>query len=455
MAFKIKKVLFLFACVFFAFFFTACHQTIDNPNILEIKRTFYATDLRGKTPTRYKLNAECLTQGRHCILYVEEGENITIEQGTAIVYQFDELIYPRITAAFGEPVLQSDEKRITLLLLDIQDTYKGSGGYVAGYFYPNDILHSSDSNMLPMLYIDTNPGFKNPDNSYTTTAHELQHLISYSMRMSKGFPQFETWIDEGLSTGAEYLYKQQQQYNRIQYFSGYESSVWEGNNFYIWGNRNDALAEYSSTYMFFQWLGIQSSNSYDIYKDVIQSEHGNFMAVTEAAQHRIKGITSYEDSSQEVWKKLLGYWYSANAVCESNEYLGYKNNINISQIYSPTTQKVSLAPGEGVFSAPSFLTMETTGLSHAVISRVNQEAYFDINEDEYKALESEGLVYAILTYNANADSGSGEIDFEIPDYLPRSNIPNFVGNNQAAAMQNIKPQTYPVDVKTLLPNNKW
>jgi hypothetical protein len=199
---------------------------------------------------------------------------------------------------------------------------------------------------------------------YTTIAHEMQHLMNFVTSVARRYKldgaryvvyPMDTWIDEGLSSAAEWLYTGKQVEERIKWYNvGYTNSrISEGNNFFIWGNvvNNpvEILDDYSTVYLFFQWLRLQSAgpgnNGIGIYKDIIYSEHKDYNSVTSAVSSK---ITSMPNSN---WETLLKTWFAANFLNKTDGIYGYRDEINIQAHYiAKTSSSVSLYPGEGVYS---------------------------------------------------------------------------------------------------------
>ncbi|MEX0929252.1 MAG: T9SS type A sorting domain-containing protein [Balneolales bacterium] len=89
---------------------------------------------------------------------------------------------------FGDPPNVNNSDRVKILLVDIQDGWDpdNGGGFIAGFFNPNDLnpaLPTNNSNEADIIYIDTYPGIYHEDQpadplrSLNTVAHEYQHLI--------------------------------------------------------------------------------------------------------------------------------------------------------------------------------------------------------------------------------------------------------------------------------------
>jgi hypothetical protein len=329
-----------------------------------------------------------------------------------------------------------------------------------------------------MLYIDTNPGFNAMENIYSTTAHELQHLINYSIRLSTTNSVFDTWIDEGLSTGAEYLFKKEQQQGRIRYFTGTDTSIKNGNNFYVWGNRGDLLAEYASAYMFFQWLGLNASNGYHVYKEIIVSNFSDYRAITQVARSRLSDIVSENISDEEAWEKILGTWLAANVINDPAGSYGYKNAISDIKVFPPSSSNVNLAPGEAVYYVPTAAMPNQSGsLRHIFLSKTNKTAYSQLTSEQYNDLITENTLTTIITYNADTRNNGPEIPFTIgamsasslllnslnkisvehPEEPPPEIYPmcGLCQSRHAEHSEEHQPEIYPVDVTTFLKGNKW
>ncbi|MDR0670389.1 MAG: hypothetical protein LBF95_09945 [Treponema sp.] len=362
----IRFFLLILGAVFVVLCFTACPLPGDiapggrnYSSVTFETRTFNVQ--RMDNDDWYVLGASKLAEGAHCVVFVSNTELESVPVGLAdyIAAEYDAKIYGTISSVFGDYISKGFDVdgngKTILLLLDIQDGYSGSGGYVAGYFDPNhmyDVSVYPKSNQADMLFIDVNPQSPRSMGFYVTLAHELQHLINFAMH--NGHPQ-ETWLNEGLSSAAEYLYGGQQM-SRINYFnSDPKGTIARGNNFFVWDghwekNEDDALANYATVYLFFQWIRIHHTGRNGVYSAIAGSEHTDYRALTQAVKGRIPGITETEDA--EIWDRVLRSWMIANYRNDSTSLYGYKKELTVilKKIVS-SSDSVSLFPGEGVFSA--------------------------------------------------------------------------------------------------------
>lgn len=380
---------------------------------------FYAIDM--DAGVFYYTWAVKKAESAHCIVYAEIGgytgnaPEITQEQAQEIADVFDKDIYDRITGVFGFPKDVDKNGKVTLLLLDIQDGYDGNPGspYTAGFFYPGDMEAGNSSNRKDMLYIDTWPASltdeKQKKQSYSTVAHEFQHLINYSNRIGQGKGPMDVWIDEGLSSAAEFIYGGSLE-DRIDYFSNDpRGTISRGNNFFIWNNDgwDDPLAEYATVYLFFQWLRIHASNDTEIYSAIINSAYGDYRAVETAAAAIAGGIT---------WEAILRNWYAANFLCNSGGLWGYKDEIEnkisarpISGAYGAYNNRLALAPGEGVFSSlkkaftPPIGSDYGRNIQYSLIDYYAKSVYTDAPFNP-----GAGGSRFLLTINANTNKQAGK-----------------------------------------------
>ncbi|MDR2900937.1 MAG: InlB B-repeat-containing protein [Treponema sp.] len=364
--------------------------------------------------TYYEIDAVLLAEGDHSLIYADATYSFSQVNAESIRDEFEADIYPTITGTFGNFEDIDENGKVTILLLDIIDGYNSvtGGGYVAGYFAPGDMeskINHPNSNEADMLYIDVNPGWSSANRTmlYTTIAHELQHGINYS-RTVNGKPEQDLWITEGLSSAAEYVYSGYQD-DRIDYFNADPSgTIGHGNNFYVWngfwelgeGGPYDSLANYSTVYLFFQWLRVHASNDTGIYKNIIDSQYGNYQAVTSAAGGLI-------DDQFNDWETLLSTWMWANIRDSSSGYEGYKGISDLSPVWyevhayydseGPLLTSWPLFPGEGLFAVKLSEEDFAPSGTEAFIKYYNQTC-LPTFIDDYRPIYN-----TYLTVNVNTD----------------------------------------------------
>ncbi|WKB35438.1 Ig-like domain-containing protein [Terrilactibacillus sp. S3-3] len=181
---------------------------------------------------------------------------------------------------------------------DIQDGFSGSGGYVAGYFYPGDLYNAPYSNDSEIFYIDTYPTMgtgttKDVTQAYSTLAHEFQHMINYNQRvLVHGYGEMDTWMNEGLSMAAEQIYSGKVLQDRIDYYNK-DSDIANGHSLLYWDYEGDTLANYSLSYLFFQYLRIQYGQGNGIFKALIDDPNSDYKAVEDVIHKYINPKLSF------------------------------------------------------------------------------------------------------------------------------------------------------------------
>ncbi len=358
------------------FYASGSSFTIDSANAILYalwipnSRTFSAIDAStvnapGSTFTYYDCPSTLLAMGEHCAVYAEDFSTVTPKNAAAIADEFDRNIFGKIQDGFGKEADVDANGRVILLLLDIKDGYKGTGAYAAGYFIPLDQfakITEPKSNECDMLYIDIYPSEVETPKFYQSIAHEFQHLINWSQTFPVTGTEQDTWINEGLSSGAEYMYAGTQIQWKIDYYNEDPAgTIRKGNNFFVWYGsgswedsngdgftEGDVLANYATVYMFFQWLQIHAGSNTGIYKAILSSTHRDYKSVTEAASAEI-------DVSFGDWATLLGTWMTANILSTPSGFTGYGGQIAAFQRPFGNSGDATgeFNPGEGVYSMKS------------------------------------------------------------------------------------------------------
>ncbi|MDR3192441.1 MAG: hypothetical protein LBT87_05200 [Treponema sp.] len=416
-----------------AFLVLSCPAETENGSYFGA-RTFWAKDLR--TEKYYQTRADLLAEGRYCKIWVEQGPKApALDVAEKIADAYDRDIYPNMIGTFSIDRTFVDEEgntvatnimeladwftdrdgKLNILFLDIRDGYTPDGGYVGGYFWIGNFYQKNPadlrqySNEMDMIYVDTDPGKPGEVESNKILAHEIQHLMNFvtstQIRINEKerlIYLMDVWIDEGLSSAAEYVYLNSHAVERYGWFNeDPEGTIAQGNNFFVWGDRqgNSLLDDYATGYLFFQWLRLQSG-SRQIYKDIISSAKSDYRAVTEEADKAMPGM-GYAD-----WGTLLKTWMAANYINAPSGPYGYLNESPLSTVRAKTapagTTSLSLLPGEGVYSITS------TGGSTYASGRYIKYAGLDAGGGEVSDAET-FAGGALLTYNANTNpAGKGE-----------------------------------------------
>ena len=347
----------------------------------------------------YDVRAQLLYEGAKCNIWVESTSNMLPERAQEFADTYDNIIYPRMMSVFNDGTLYQDatgvyasnpmeladylgdrDGKLAILFLNIRDNFVlGTGtGFVAGYFYYEDFFPKSfnpNSNEADIIYIDTYPGLLEGRTAiYNTIAHEMQHLTNFALSTQKRFDAntnytylMDTWVDEGLSEAAQWIWNGQHTQQRIDRYNADPSGmISRGNNFFVWNNHSSTqgaiLDDYTTVYLFFQWLRLQSGGT-DIYRHIANSEYSDYRAVTTAAN----AAMPYMGYSS--WGTLLRNWLVANYINSPYGPYGYLDDPALKNIQAQyltgTEDSFPLFPGEGVFTKKTSIpTMEDNNIRY-------------------------------------------------------------------------------------------
>lgn len=232
----------------------------------------------------YQINATLLYSGSKANVWVNNSQ-LTQKQAEDLGKEFDAGIHPVIANHFaGESDVNGDGK-INILAYDIQDGFNGSGGYIAGYFYPGDLYNIQYSNQSEIFYVDTYPlmgtgAVKDPSASYETLAHEFQHMVNFNQNVFIEGDEdgMDIWLDEALAMAAEQVYTGQPLTDRIDYYN-YSNSIARGHSLLYWDYDGDTLANYSLSYLFGQYVKLQANKGNAIFKEILKDSNNDYRAV--------------------------------------------------------------------------------------------------------------------------------------------------------------------------------
>lgn len=216
---------------------------------------FNTVNLTNNAPM--KIRAVLKKIGTHCYIYLEQGQKVDTQTINNIAAHFDRKIHPQVRSMFGSewsPGIDGD-KRITLLLLDIRDSYdpgRGRNNFTSGYFNAGDEFPRSknaNSNQREMLYLDTYPGKAGSAKFLSVLAHEFQHMVHWY----KDPKEFD-WVDESLSQLAPFLCG----YGHPPQVMAFVRSP--DNNLCGWSNDNQ-LANYGQVYLWAYYIATHISST--------------------------------------------------------------------------------------------------------------------------------------------------------------------------------------------------
>jgi hypothetical protein len=324
-----------------------------------------ATAFSGETDYNYTITTTLAASGTLCNVWIdnEERKYITDQMAQELADEYDSKIGPMLNDNFGEGYDADNDGKVALVCYDIMDGYTPGKSYTAGYFWGGDLVNE-DGNQSDMLHIDTYPtmadsGKAEKDeaaydirNSFGTVAHEMQHWVnfSYALRNYLDNPQdgihyTDTWLNESLSEGANWLYDNTYD-DRIKSYQSY-ADIQNGLSLYDWEGGYE-LGNYGLAYLFSQYLRTQTKdfpNGADIYRLITEKStragYTSQRAVEEAMQEFYPGITM-----DEIMENFRVAMVAKN---ESGKY-GFMGEAMFDQlsVYSYTGQEVTLKPGGSI-----------------------------------------------------------------------------------------------------------
>jgi hypothetical protein len=167
------------------------------------KRTFTVLQISGiaqtnePPPTVTTITATLDAASPHAYFYEDNALDVSTADVQSAADQFEATVWPKVTAAFGEPLTPGvdGDPHIIVLQSDL-------GGGVGGYFSIDDEFLKSVrplSNEAEMVYLNRTLAAGSASFN-VVLAHEFQHLIHAKNDINE-----EAWVNEGLSEDASML----------------------------------------------------------------------------------------------------------------------------------------------------------------------------------------------------------------------------------------------------------
>jgi hypothetical protein len=158
--------------------------------------------------------------GLESVLYLDEtapGDGFTEADLASLTAQFDGVVHPAVTGAFGNTSDLDENDRVVILFSPAVNrlTPRGADGFIGGFFYGVDLLDREGSNQGEVFYAlvpDPGGAFSDPRSKSLVMnvmpailAHELQHMVHFNERvLVLGAENTEAlWLSEGLAQMAE------------------------------------------------------------------------------------------------------------------------------------------------------------------------------------------------------------------------------------------------------------
>jgi Secretion system C-terminal sorting domain len=377
------------------------------------QKNFYAYDFTNNS--RYQSSFTCRAVGKHCYIFVEDslwGNRVDSIAVDSVVNAFDlrtpanpnKGVYEMDTSAFGQPPDVDGDPRIVILILNIRDGFKGSGGYTAGYFdsyneMTNTILYP-ESNGGEFYYLDADPlnlhSAIGLTTAMSTTAHEFQHMINFNYHSSN--PQM-TFINEGCSKLAEI-------------YCGYpifDQSLYENEtNYYLFGwrggNSTLVLNDYSRAQRFF--LYYWNHFGIGIFKYIVQSSQYDGIPLLNYALQ--------QDGQTLTFNDVFVDWLIANSLNDElyNQYYGYSYS-NLYEAHATEYEDPNESSQDSLYNlAADYITFD--GGSNLSITFKSSNSSLIV-----KAIELGSGYEQVIDVPVNSE-------FDVPDYGAKISEITFV-----------------------------
>lgn len=277
----------------------------------------------------------------------DDDNKITTSQAQQVAKKFDEL-YSAETTIFGqtykdyynqfdsskaEKFLDSGyvlpEEKISILICDIYEDYspiQNSG--IVGYFWAKDfiddnIINSKNgwrSNETEIFYIDSHFLDSYTEMTYSTLAHEFQHMLNFVNKNLKWNVVPSTWYNEMLSMVCEDLL---QDYIGIEDKDSPRSRLAQFNYGYLlngineWLNNDDVYYSYAHAYAFGAFI-TRNYGGAELVKAMMENESKDLDSILDA-------INTVNSCSLEVEDLLKEF---ARALCYPEGFEGSEDDEN-------------------------------------------------------------------------------------------------------------------------------
>ncbi len=262
---------------------------------------FYLVDLEGLE--KYQSSFELRHVSPNAYWYFEDGMRVEQDDIEEAAAEFEDIIYPRVTAYFGtewKPGVDNDP-HLTIVHGDI----RGAGGYFSSTDeYPAEIR--PHSNQREMIYINGRYLRLGSPIYYSVLAHELNHAVMWRHDASE-----DTWVSEGLAelsvTVAGYPAESIPRYLQLPFVSLVHWPLDDSN----------IGAHYGGASLFMHYL-------YEHYGGPDRAALRNLMPVPADNQAGIDEYLAAEGYDRD-FHAVLADWIAANFLDEDEGLLGYRD----------------------------------------------------------------------------------------------------------------------------------
>lgn len=306
------------------------------------KKNFYYTKNDLSLLDRSEAEFTCIYVGEYCHIWSID-DSVGQSAIEAAGREFDEKIYKEVAGVFGTPRFVGETGKVNILLFEMPS-------YYLGYFANPDIFLESEHSYVGIDFncntghaiININidllryPG--NEELTYSTLAHELQHLINTSAFFSTASASLmNTWLNEGMSGYIEtVLYPNSKELSGHYEAFNESDLIRNGQSLYNFASDAPDVGVYGSVYYFSKYL--EKISGKNIFADIMEYWRDSYsltLSVPEALANSVSK-TLYNEINSSIDYSTLGLTFESDAhewmskLC-LNFYLStLSNNKNIS-----------------------------------------------------------------------------------------------------------------------------
>lgn len=328
---------------------------LNNYPATPIYHNFYAEESDYTPNDQYASNAELKAVGQHCYVWYKAKDGIDLSgfNFQNLADKFDS-IYDIETHIFGSNIPNPQniyyayslslfypvDTKVHILVYDIYDDYTPNFSYnTDGYFtaidmVQDDLVSPNSSNNCQCIHIDSGRLSINPNYTYSTLAHEFQHLIHFVNKTvntagtayAGGQYHFsDTWFNEMLSMVCEDIMMDDDVLN-LQPSDGPQSRLKLFNQTYNYGFKNwldddESLISYANAYTFGAFL--LRNYGIECIKEITQSTLINEDAVLNAVQNIDSSITTFDKLLRQFADVIIYPTSTASNVHNLNKSVSY------------------------------------------------------------------------------------------------------------------------------------
>ncbi len=280
-----------------------------------------------------------------------------------------------------------EDKRVSILITDIDEDGTPSGG-VYGFYWSKDQYLQSDldnwgynvqSNEMEMFYVDTHFADSNPEGIKSTLAHEYQHMIHFQRKNRENGLNSPTWYNEMMSMACEDLVQDkldltdaQSPKNRAYRFNEwyYRAGVAE------WGVAPEIYDHYAVDYIFGAFL-MRWGGGAPLAAEILRNNAAGIESVNQA----LTAVDSNFDDFNEAFEGFAASLalpemtggFPSGATWETAAYDGVEYTLSAFDLYD-TDYQVHSYEGPGMYYPDEEIPLGAYGVSfHA------NDPWFDLS----------------------------------------------------------------------------